>query len=189
MSRTRIRVKNKWRSHPKCSLVFCEVAFLHRIGMSGRRVTLTNVLKQIEIVEIVIETFWDLYAHCMGDDATFAAMVRGLSHPHAIADSRQVLFSPKKGDMMPYIPHGLKFVALRVSLRSVSTLQTIADALCMSRAKTLIYLLSTAYYAVGMPLSEASYADVYRAVYTSTARPVRNAKADFSRDPAIHCEP
>lgn len=189
MNEERLVVRKEWRAHPKCSILWCETAFIERVGIGARKVTTKYVLKQIETIEIVIETFYSLYMHCMGDAMQFASCVRGIGGVHAIADMQQTIHATQKGRMTPLIKYGLRFVVLRVALRSVSMLHEMADALSMSRARTLIYLLSAAYYAVRTPLFEATYANVYRAVYSSAARPVRNTAPDLSRDSRLHREP
>lgn len=183
---TRVIAKSQWRSHPKCSIFWVETAFLERIGAGARKVSLRYVLKQIEVVEIVIETFYELYKHCMGDAMQFSMMVRSLGGVHAVADMQQTIHSASKGDLFKRIPYGLRFVVLRVSLRSVSMLKEMASALSMTRARTVLYMLSTVYNRLYAPLFDASYADIYRAVYSAAARPVRYAKADLPGDSQLH---
>lgn len=183
---TRIIAKKQWRAHPKSSIFWCETAFIERVGIGAKKVSVRYVFRQIETIEFIIETFYDLYKHCMGDAAMFAMLIRHLGGAHAIADMQQTLFSPSKGDLSRLIKFGLRFIVLRVSLRSVSMLQEMASALRMSRCRTVIYFLSIAHGRVCQPLFDAPYVDIYRAVYASAARPVRYTETDLPSDSRLH---
>lgn len=132
---------------PPSSLLFCETAFLNRIGLSAGRVTLNYALAQTAVVAQIVDKSVREIESCAGV-ADYLLLIAERTRNAAFVDQRLVKRSWSKGRMwaLHKADESFKFVAIRIPKTHMPLLRGIAATIGCDASSALILLLSDSFY-------------------------------------------